>query len=88
METFDFRRLEATKLDFIESLEAEKTKSWLKSISAFANTQGGHIIFGVTNQGHVPVGVDGAQETISKICIRDADTLSGRNTMLNSGKKR
>lgn len=67
METFDFRRLEATKLDFKESLEAEKPKSWLKSISAFANTQGGHVIFGVTNQGHVPVGVEAAQEAISKI---------------------
>lgn len=70
METFDFHRLEATKLDFKEALETEKPKSWLKSVSAFANTQGGHIIFGVTNQGHEPVGVEAAQETISSFFRR------------------
>ena len=30
---------------------------------AFANTKGGHILFGVTDNGHEPVGLDDAQST-------------------------
>lgn len=32
-------------------LEAKKPKSWCKSVSAFANTFGGAIIFGVSDEG-------------------------------------
>ena len=49
------------------SLEKEKPKSWLKSVVAFANTKGGHILFGVTNNEHDPIGLDDAQGTASKI---------------------
>ncbi len=59
--------IEATRLDYKLSLESEKPKSWLKSVSAFANTQGGHIDFGVTNDTHVAVGLDNPQEAASKI---------------------
>ncbi|MBM6827833.1 ATP-binding protein [Mordavella massiliensis] len=34
---------------------------------AFANTKGGHILFGVTDNGHDPIGLDDAQSTASKI---------------------
>ena len=33
--------------DFKESVEKKKTKSWLKSVSAFANTKGGSLFFGI-----------------------------------------
>lgn len=63
----DFQRIEATHLDYKVSLEKEKPKSWLKSVVAFANTKGGHILFGVTNNDHDPIGLDDAQGTASKI---------------------
>ncbi len=63
----DFQGIEATHLDYKVSLETEKLKSWLKSVVAFANTKGGHILFGVTNNDHNPIGLDDAQGTASKI---------------------
>ena len=61
----DFQGIEATHLDYKVSLEKEKPKSWLKSVVAFANTKGGHILFGVTDNGHEPIGLDDAQSTAS-----------------------
>ena len=63
----DFQRIEATYLDYKVSLEKEKPKSWLKSVVAFANTKGCHILFGVSNYDHEPIGLDDAQGTASKI---------------------
>ena len=59
--------VEATKIDYKQSLETDKPKSWLKSVSAFANTRGGHICFGYTDSSHEPVGLDDPQATASKI---------------------
>ena len=36
--------IEASKADYKEQLEEKKPRSWLKSVSAFANTHGGHLI--------------------------------------------
>ena len=47
--TFIFQDVEGTYLDYKVALEKGKPKSWLKSVSAFANSHGGHILFGVTN---------------------------------------
>jgi predicted HTH transcriptional regulator len=44
---------EATEYDKKQAVERKKPKSWLKSVSAFANTAGGVLIFGVTNVGEV-----------------------------------
>lgn len=41
---------EATECDFKENLELKKPKSWLKSVSAFANGIGGTLFFGVTDE--------------------------------------
>ena len=38
---------EATECDFKADLETKRPKSWLKSVSAFANGIGGILIFGV-----------------------------------------
>lgn len=38
---------ECTVYDYKEMLEEKKPKSWLKSVSAFANTLGGSLFFGL-----------------------------------------
>lgn len=63
---------ECTAYDFKLMLEEKKPKSWLKSISAFANGLGGSLFLGVDNDGVVK-GLDDIQhvcETISSK-IRD-----------------
>ena len=63
---------ECTAYDFKVLLEEKKPKSWLKSVSAFANGLGGSLFFGIDNDGHVK-GLDDLQhvcETISSK-IRD-----------------
>lgn len=63
----DIGTIEASQADYKLNLEYEKPKSWLKSVSAFANTSGGHIFFGVTNDTHEKRGLDNPQITASKI---------------------
>jgi len=63
---------ECTAYDFKVMLEEKKPKSWLKSVSAFANGLGGSLFFGIDNDGIVK-GLDDVQhvcETISSM-IRD-----------------
>lgn len=57
---------EATELDFKSALEVKKPKSWLKSVSAFANGIGGTLLFGVTNERCI-VGLDDIQYASDKI---------------------
>lgn len=71
---FFFREVEGTQLDYKLALEEGKPKSWLKSVSAFANSHGGHILFGVTNDTHDAVGVSDPQADASKI----AELISSR----------
>jgi len=40
---------EATEYDKKETLEEKKPKSWLKSVSAFSNGNGGALIFGIAD---------------------------------------
>ena len=40
---------EATECDFKVALEIKKTKSWLKSVSAFSNGIGGTLFFGISD---------------------------------------
>lgn len=44
---------ECTAYDFKLMLEEKKPKSWLKSVSAFANGLGGSLFFGIDNEGVV-----------------------------------
>ena len=60
---------EATECDFKVALEVKKPKSWLKSVSAFANGIGGTLFFGIDNDRNV-IGLDDAQtdaEAISRL---------------------
>ena len=57
---------EATEYDKKLKLEIRKPKSWLKSVSAFANGIGGTLIFGVADDGTI-VGLSNAQKDSEKI---------------------
>ena len=46
---------EATAYDKKLMLERRDPVSWLKSVSAFANTQGGRLLFGVANDGSLAI---------------------------------
>ena len=51
---------EATAYEKKEKLEVGRPKSWLKSVSAFANGDGGTLIFGISDDGRI-VGLDNAE---------------------------
>ena len=60
---------ESSEYDKKQAVEAKRPKSWLKSVSAFANSFGGKLIFGITDDDSV-VGLENAQndaEIISEI---------------------
>lgn len=61
-------------MDYKLALEEGRPKSWLKSVSAFANSHGGHILFGVTDDTHEAVGLQDPQADASKI----AELISSR----------
>ncbi len=66
---------EVTDCDFKVALETRRPKSWLKSVSAFANSIGGMLFFGVDDDKQI-VGLDAAQddaESISRL-IKDRIT--------------
>lgn len=57
---------EATEYDKKLALEEKKPKSWCKSVSAFANTFDGALIFGISNEGMV-VGLENPEGDAEKI---------------------
>lgn len=59
--------IEASHVDYKERLEEKKPRSWLKSVSAFANTEGGHLIFGVKNEPREVVGLENPQDVVSRL---------------------
>lgn len=44
---------EATAYDKKQQLEVKRPKSWLKSVSAFANGEGGTFVFGISDDNQV-----------------------------------
>lgn len=67
----DIKKLigETTEYDKKQSVEIRRPKSWLKSVSAFANGDGGYLIFGIADDGTV-VGLLDAE--------KDAEAISER----------
>lgn len=57
---------ETTEYDKKLVLEERKPKSWCKSVSAFANTIGGALIFGVSNEDEI-LGIENPQTDAEKI---------------------
>ena len=72
----DLRSLiaECTEYDFKVMLEEKKPKSWLKSVSAFANGLGGSFFFGIDNDGIVK-GLDDVQHVCETISSRIRDYM-------------
>lgn len=67
MKLEDYKKVETTNIDFKVDLEKEKPKSWLKSVSAFANTKGGIILFGVDDKTHEEKGIADVVKATEKI---------------------
>jgi ATP-dependent DNA helicase RecG len=57
---------EATEYEFKSTVEANKPRSWLKTVSAFANGVGGSIYFGVSDNS-VAIGLDNAQKAAEQV---------------------
>ena len=57
---------EATEYDKKLELEIKKPKSWCKSVSAFANTLGGKLIFGIADEGQM-IGLENPEQDAEKI---------------------
>ena len=76
IKNIDFATLiaECTAYDFKEVLEEKKPKSWLKSVSAFANTLGGSLFFGIDNDGVVK-GLEDVQHVTEAISMKIRDYM-------------
>ena len=61
-----FLLAEATEYEFKSTVEVNKPRSWLKTVSAFANGVGGSIYFGVSDEG-IAVGLVNAQKTVEQV---------------------
>ena len=57
---------EATAYDKKQMLEIKRPKSWLKSVSAFANGEGGTLIFGISDDDQI-IGLEDAESDAEKI---------------------
>lgn len=57
---------EATAYDKKQMLEVKRPKNWLKSVSAFANGEGGILIFGISDDDHI-IGLVDAEGDAEKI---------------------
>ncbi|MGN0223870.1 MAG: ATP-binding protein [Muribaculaceae bacterium] len=65
---------ECTAYDFKVMLEEKKPKSWLKSVSAFANGLGGSLFFGIGNDGLVK-GLNDVQHVCEAISSKIRDYM-------------
>ncbi len=65
---------ECTAYDFKVMLEEKKPKSWLKSVSAFANGLGGSLFFGIDNDG-IAKGLDDVQHVCEAISSKIRDYM-------------
>jgi len=58
--------VENSKLEFKIKVELSKPKSWLKTVSAFANLNGGLIVFGIDNSGSI-IGIENPKKDVESI---------------------
>jgi ATP-dependent DNA helicase RecG len=63
----DYNLIESTMIEFKLSLEEKRPLSWLKTVSAFANTKGGTILFGIRDSNSELVGISDPNHAASKI---------------------
>lgn len=67
MKISDYEKAETSNIDYKVALEINKPKSWLKSVSAFANSKGGIILFGIEDKKHELIGLKNVVEDAEKI---------------------
>ena len=65
---------ECTAYDYKSMLEEKRPKSWLKSVSAFANGQGGSLFFGIDDNGGI-IGLDDVSHVSQVISTRIRDLM-------------
>ena len=65
---------ECTAYDYKSMLEEKRPKSWQKSVSAFANGQGGSLFFGIDDNGGI-IGLDDVQHVSQSISTRIRDLM-------------
>lgn len=73
---------ECSSYDFKEMLERKKVKSWLKSVSAFTNTDGGSLFYGVNTVmgGEVHIDIyDDRVELVSPGTMLDGTQIQDRD---------
>jgi len=58
---------EATEYEFKSAVETNKPRSWLKTVSAFANGVGGSIYFGVSDDKGGAIGLENPQQAAKQI---------------------
>lgn len=58
----NYLSMETSSIDYKEIVETKKSKNWLKSVSAFANTGTGRIVFGIRDEDQGKVGLANCQE--------------------------
>ncbi len=68
MQLKDYEKVENSNIEFKEKVEYTKSKSWLKSVSAFANSNGGVLLFGIRDIDREPVGL--------KDIVKDSEKVS------------
>lgn len=71
----DFLISESTEYEFKVSLEVKKPKSWLKTVSAFANGIGGRFFFGIADDKSI-VGIDDTKTAIEQMSKLIKDHIS------------
>ncbi len=57
---------ESSSVEFKETLDSPKPVTWLKTVSAFANTKGGVILVGIRDSDKAKIGVENINATIEK----------------------
>lgn len=67
MKLKDYEKVESTNIDFKEKVEYKKSKSWLKSVSAFANSNGGILLFGIRDIDREPIGLNDIVKDSEKV---------------------
>ena len=65
---------ECTAYDYKSMLEEKRPKCWLKSVSAFANGQGGSLFFGIDDNGAI-IGLDDVSHVSQVISTRIRDLM-------------
>ena len=68
MQLEEYTKIESSNIDFKEKVEIKKPKSWLKSVSAFANSTGGILLFGIRDVDRKAIGL--------KNIIEDSEMVS------------